>query len=55
MEHMAHQMVKPFGVVEKAKYQTIGSEKLGQISGLSFDNYGNIVVFHRSKRIWDAM
>lgn len=53
MEHIAHQSSKTFGVIEKAKIQTIGYEKLGQISGLTFDNSGNIVVFHRGTRVWD--
>uniref|UniRef100_A0A915DMI1 peptidylamidoglycolate lyase n=1 Tax=Ditylenchus dipsaci TaxID=166011 RepID=A0A915DMI1_9BILA len=54
-EHMAHQSGKPFGVVEKEKISSIGDEKLGQVSGLAFDNLGNIVVFHRGSRTWSYM
>jgi peptidylamidoglycolate lyase len=30
------------------------SEKFGQISAVSFDVHGNIVIFHRGDRIWDG-
>ena len=30
------------------------SKKLGQLSAVSFDADGNIVVFHRGGRVWDG-
>ncbi|KAK0429082.1 hypothetical protein QR680_011179 [Steinernema hermaphroditum] len=52
-EHQAHQSAKPFGVVEKMRVSQIGQHKLGQVSGLSFDKNGNVVVFHRADKVWN--
>jgi hypothetical protein len=30
------------------------AKRLGQVSGVAIDVYGNPVVFHRGDRIWDA-
>ncbi|KAI1731404.1 NHL repeat domain-containing protein [Ditylenchus destructor] len=38
--------------VEKARITEIGGERLGQVSGLAFDNAGNVVIFHRGRRTW---
>lgn len=54
LEHAAHQDSKAFGVVEKAKISKIGRHRLGQISGLSFDRAGKLVIFHRADRVWDG-
>ena len=29
--------------------------KLGQLSGVSIDIYGNAVIFHRGDRVWNGM
>ncbi|VDN18019.1 unnamed protein product [Gongylonema pulchrum] len=52
-EHKAHQSGKPFGVTEGSVTTSIGGIKLGQVSALSFDSFGNLVVFHRADRLWD--
>uniref|UniRef100_A0A9J2PRR0 Peptidylglycine monooxygenase n=1 Tax=Ascaris lumbricoides TaxID=6252 RepID=A0A9J2PRR0_ASCLU len=52
-EHEAHQSGKPFGYTDGIFATSIGDVKLGQVSGLSFDPYGNLVVFHRATRVWD--
>ncbi|VDM43283.1 unnamed protein product [Toxocara canis] len=52
-EHEAHQSGIPFGFTDGIFANSIGDVKLGQISGLAFDPYGNLVVFHRASRIWD--
>jgi hypothetical protein len=53
-EHAAHQSGQAFGVVEKMQVKTMGGIQLGQIAGLAFDKSGNLVVFHRANRVWDA-
>jgi hypothetical protein len=54
LEHAAHQDSKAFGVVEKAKISKIGSHRLGQVAGLAFNRAGQLLVFHRASRVWDA-
>lgn len=68
LEHHAHQsavrerftggrrenLQKPFGIMESAGVTKIGDVTLGQVSGLSFDLDGNLIVFHRASRVWDA-
>ncbi|GMR53354.1 hypothetical protein PMAYCL1PPCAC_23549 [Pristionchus mayeri] len=53
LEHHAHQSTVPFGVIEEAKFSSIGNVPLGQVSGLSFDPSHNLVIFHRGKRAWN--
>lgn len=54
-EHMAHQTMKPFGVAERARLSHVGDIKLGQVSGLAFDNRGRVVIFHRHTTTWSFM
>ncbi|CAB3408976.1 unnamed protein product [Caenorhabditis bovis] len=53
LEHHAHQSTTPFGIVEMAKLANLGDVRLGQVAGLAFDNRDNLLVFHRSTRVWD--
>uniref|UniRef100_A0AC35TIH0 Peptidylglycine monooxygenase n=1 Tax=Rhabditophanes sp. KR3021 TaxID=114890 RepID=A0AC35TIH0_9BILA len=52
-EEQAKQAEITFGVIEKNSVTKIGKNKLGQISGLSFDKNGNLVVFQRGSRVWN--
>ncbi|VDK48630.1 unnamed protein product [Anisakis simplex] len=52
-EHKALQTGKPFGFTDGIYAKSIGDSKLGQVSGLAFDPYGNLVVFHRASHFWD--
>ncbi|CAI2320300.1 unnamed protein product [Caenorhabditis sp. 36 PRJEB53466] len=54
LEHHAHQSKVPFGIIAEAIHEVIGGIKLGQVAGLAFDNHGNLLVFHRAARVWDA-
>lgn len=54
LEHAAHQDAQAFGVVEKAKISKIGPHNLGQVAGLAFNRGGQLLVFHRASRVWDA-
>ncbi|VDK75978.1 unnamed protein product [Litomosoides sigmodontis] len=53
-EHNAHQS-KSFGVIERTVTTSVGGVKLGQVAALSFDSFGNLIIFHRGSRVWDSM
>jgi hypothetical protein len=53
-EHVAHQASKPFGVVEKLALKKLGDHEFGQISSIAFDPKGNLAIFHRGSRVWNA-
>jgi hypothetical protein len=53
-EHVAHQASKPFGVVEKLALKKLGDHEFGQISSIAFDSKGNLAIFHRGSRVWNA-
>lgn len=52
LEHHAHQASKPLGIVDKFAIKQLGDVTFGQISGMAFDNDGNLVIFHRGSRVW---
>ncbi|MFH4975419.1 hypothetical protein AB6A40_002128 [Gnathostoma spinigerum] len=53
LEEKAHQDPDPYGFSSGLQTESIGGYDLGQVSGLSFDQYGNLFVFHRGSRKWD--
>jgi hypothetical protein len=53
-EHAAHQASKPFGVVEKLTLKKLGDYEFGQISSIAFDPKGNLAIFHRGSKVWNA-
>ncbi|KAK6105982.1 Copper type II ascorbate-dependent monooxygenase C-terminal domain family protein [Brugia pahangi] len=53
-EQQAHQG-KLFGIIEGIAATSVDGIKLGQVSALSFDSFGNLVIFHRGSRSWDSM
>ncbi|CAG9535368.1 unnamed protein product [Cercopithifilaria johnstoni] len=53
-EHKAHQS-KLFGVIERMVATSVGGIKLGQVTALSFDSFGNLIIMHRGSRVWDSM
>uniref|UniRef100_A0A915Q3W7 Peptidylglycine monooxygenase n=1 Tax=Setaria digitata TaxID=48799 RepID=A0A915Q3W7_9BILA len=44
-----------FGIVEGTVTTSIDGIKLGQVVALSFDSFGNLVIFHRGSRTWNFM
>ncbi|VBB33239.1 unnamed protein product [Acanthocheilonema viteae] len=50
----AHQS-KSFGVIERMVTTSVDGIKLGQVSALSFDSFGNLIILHRGSRVWDSM
>ncbi|EFO26356.1 hypothetical protein LOAG_02126 [Loa loa] len=53
-EHKAHQ-AKLFGITDGAVATSVDGIKLGQVSALSFDSSGNLVILHRGSRFWNSM
>ncbi|CAI4227633.1 unnamed protein product [Auanema sp. JU1783] len=53
-EHHAHQSSTPFGIIEEFALGKIGDVKIGQVAGLAFQSNGNLIVFHRADRVWNA-
>lgn len=41
------------GITEGSATTSVGGLTLGQVSALSFDSFGNLVILHRGSRIWD--
>uniref|UniRef100_A0A914L920 Peptidylglycine monooxygenase n=1 Tax=Meloidogyne incognita TaxID=6306 RepID=A0A914L920_MELIC len=53
LTHQANHSAEPFGVLERHKIEELADIQLGQIAGLTFDQNGNLVVFHRAGRFWN--
>uniref|UniRef100_A0A915LS27 Peptidylglycine monooxygenase n=1 Tax=Meloidogyne javanica TaxID=6303 RepID=A0A915LS27_MELJA len=53
LTHQANHSAEPFGVLERHKIDELADIQLGQIAGLTFDQNGNLVVFHRAGRFWN--
>uniref|UniRef100_A0A1I8BAJ1 Peptidylglycine monooxygenase n=2 Tax=Meloidogyne hapla TaxID=6305 RepID=A0A1I8BAJ1_MELHA len=53
LEHQANHSTEPFGVLERHRIEELDDVLLGQVAGLTFDQDGNLVVFHRAGRFWD--
>uniref|UniRef100_A0A1I7WFW6 peptidylamidoglycolate lyase n=1 Tax=Heterorhabditis bacteriophora TaxID=37862 RepID=A0A1I7WFW6_HETBA len=48
-----HPQSIPFGAFEEDALTIVENVNFGQVAGLTFDNDGNLIIFHRSGRVWD--